>query len=103
MPVVFFLNNLREGVDPKEYEQWVREHDYPTARSLKTIKSYVVNRIDGTLEGNASPYQYIERVEITDLAAYQEELLTGKGMEEFSQQWSSYVAYSIAVHGEEIV
>lgn len=103
MPVVFFLNNLREGVDPKEYEQWVREVDYPTARSLKTIKSYVVNRIDGTLEGNASPYQYIERVEITDLAAYQEELRTGKGMEEFSKQWSSYVAESIAVHGEEIV
>jgi hypothetical protein len=86
-----------------QYVQWVREVDYPTARSLKTIKSYVVHRIDGTLEGGAAPYGYIERVEITDLDAYRAELAGGEGMEEFARQWSAHVAESIAVHGEEIV
>ena len=39
---VFFLNRLREGVAPEDYERWIREVDYPLARSLETIRSYVV-------------------------------------------------------------
>jgi hypothetical protein len=103
MPVVFFLNKLREGVSGAQYEQWVREVDYPTARSLKTITSYVVHRIDATLEGGAAPYDYIERVEVTELAAYRAELAGGEGMQDFFRQWSAHVAESVAVHGEEIV
>jgi hypothetical protein len=66
MPVVFFLNKLRSDVTREDYERWVREVDYPTARSLATIKSYVVARMDATLDGGAPPYDYVERVEITD-------------------------------------
>lgn len=103
MPVVFFLNRLRDGVAPERYEQWVRDVDYPTARGLKTIASYVVNRLDATLDGDPAPYHYLERVEVTDLAAYRQELQTGENMEAFSRQWSSYVGESLAVSGEEIV
>ena len=103
MPVVFFLNRLRADVAPEQYEQWVRDVDYPTARALKTITSYVVNRIDATLDGDAAPYHYVERVEVTDLDAYRRELQTAEGMEDFSRQWSSYVGESIAVAGDEVV
>lgn len=103
MPVVFFLNRLREGISGEQYEQWVREVDYPKARALATIQSYVVNRIDSTLDGHDAPYDYIERVEVTDLAAYQQELQAGEGMEEFFQQWSAHIGESVAVAGEEIV
>ena len=103
MPIVFFLNRLHPNVTGAQYEKWVREVDYPTARALKTINSYVVNRIDATLDGGSSPYQYIERVEITDLDAYRDELKNAPGMGDFFQQWSSHVAESVAVHGEEIV
>lgn len=102
MPVVFFLNKLREGVSAEAYEKWVREVDYPTARALKTINSYVVAKTSTTLDGNPSPYDYIERVEVTDIDAYRQELAGAEGMEEFSRQWSSYVGESIAVFGDEI-
>ena len=102
MPVVFFLNKLRDGVDAGDYEKWIREVDYPIARALPQIKSYVVAKIDGTLDGNESPYPYIERVEITDLTEYQNALANAEGMEEFFAQWSSFVGESIAVHGTEI-
>ena len=82
MPVVFFLNKLRDGVPPEEYEQWVREVDYPTARALPQIKSYVVAKIDGTLDGEP-PLRYIERVEITDIEPIPEALATPR-MEDFS-------------------
>jgi|SRR5579884_835021 len=101
MPVVFFLNKLRPEAKPEEYERWVREVDYPTARALKTIKSYVVARTPTTLEGQPSPYDYIERVEITNLDDYRQEL-TAPSMADFSKQWASFVGESIAVAGEEI-
>ena len=101
MPVVFFLNRLRPGVRGDDYERWVREVDYPTARSLRTIRSYVVARTPATLEGQPSPYDYVERVEITDVDDYRAEL-ADPSMADFSRQWSGYVGESVAVFGEEI-
>ena len=102
MPVVFFLNTLREGTTPDDYEQWVREVDYPTARALETIESYVVAKTPTTLDGKPSPYDYVERVAVTDIDAYRQELADAPGMEDFFQQWSSRVGESIAVFGDEI-
>ena len=102
MAVVFFLNRLRPGVKGEDYERWVREVDYPTARSLDTITSYVVARMQETLEGQPAPYDYIERVEITEIDAYRQELGDPK-MGDFARQWSGFVGESIAVFGEEIV
>ena len=102
MPVVFFLNKLRAGVDPAEYEEWVRIVDYPTARALTTINSYVVAKTATTLDGQPSPYDYIERVEVTNIDDYRNELANATGMDDFFKQWSSRVGESVAVHGEEI-
>jgi hypothetical protein len=102
MPVVFFLNKLRDGVSRESYEQWVRAVDYPTARALKTITSYVVAKTPTTLEGAPSPHDYIERVEVTEIDAYRQELANAEGMDEFFEQWSAHVGESVAVFGEEI-
>jgi hypothetical protein len=102
MAVVFFLNKLRPGVKGADYERWVRDVDYPTARSLDTIASYVVAKMAATLDGNPSPYDYIERVEITDIDDYRNELADPK-MGDFTQQWSAFIGESTAVFGEEIV
>ncbi len=101
MPVSFFLNKLRDGASADEFKSGFGG-DYPTARALPQIKSYVVAKIDGTLDGKPSPYPYIERVEITDLDEYRNALANAEGMEDFFAQWSSFVGESIAVHGEEI-
>ena len=101
MPVVFFLNKLRPGVSGEDYERWVREVDYPTARSLSTITSYVVAKMEATLEGGAPPYDYIERVEISNIDDYRQEL-GGPEMADFSNQWSARIGESIAVFGDEI-
>lgn len=103
MPVVFFLNKLRDGVDPDAFQRWVREVDYPKARSLSSIKSYVVARIDSTLDGQGeSPYQYVERAEVTDIDAYRQELATAPGIEEFFKEWTERIGESVAIVGEEI-
>lgn len=102
MPVVFFLNKLRPDTTPEAYENWVREVDYPTARALPQITSYVVARTPATLDDQASPYDYIERVEITNLDDYRA-ALAAPSLEAFAKEWASHVGESIAVYGEEIV
>jgi len=101
---VFFLNKLREGADRAEYERWVREVDYPFARSLPTIRSYVVTRLDGLLDGGAAPYDYLEVVEISELAAYRASLdpKASPELERFFGEWSSFVGESLVVYGETI-
>lgn len=97
MNAVYFLNTLHSHVSAEDYEQWVRTVDYPTARSIPSIEEYTVWQAGGLLEGDDdSPYQYIERVLITDLATYRADLQDPR-LGDFGQQWSSYVAKSVAV------
>jgi hypothetical protein len=100
---VFFLNKLREGVDPAEYERWVREVDYPLARGLPTIRRYDVARLEGMLQGDGDPpCDYLEVVDISDLDEYRASLSGGAEIEAFFEEWSSFVGESVAVHGEVI-
>ena len=97
---VFFLNRLREGADPGEYEAWIRRVDYPVARAQGAIAAYTVTRIEGTLSGQAeSPYDYLEVIEITDLKAYRA-LGALPAFRELLQEWSQFVAEAVMIHGE---
>jgi hypothetical protein len=99
---VFFLNRLREGVDPAEYEAWIRRVDYPVARAQDAIKSYTVTRIDGTLSGEGeSPHDYLEVIEVTNLESYRA-LGSLPEFEQLLKDWSQYVAEAVMIHGEVI-
>jgi REDY-like protein HapK len=99
---VFFLNRLREGVDPAEYEAWIRRVDYPVARAQDAIRSYTVTRIDGTLSGEGeSPHDYLEVIEIGDLETYRA-LASLPAFEQLLAEWSQYVAEAVMIHGEDI-
>jgi hypothetical protein len=68
---------LKTGVDPEVYERYEREVDYAVAARMKTIISYRTHRLTsvvGTLQGG--PWDYLERIEITDRAAYDAEIRT---------------------------
>lgn len=96
---VFFLNRLRPGVERSAYERWVREVDYPRARTIKAIVDYRVVRIDGALRGDDVPYDYIEVVEISDLSEYNRERERTPGRAEFVEQLRLYVGDVLALHG----
>ncbi len=99
---MFFLNRLHEDADRNEYEAWIRRVDYPVARAQGAITSYTVTRIDGTLSGEgASPYDYLEVIEITDLDAYRA-LGELPEFKQLLQEWSQYVAEAEMIHGDVI-
>ena len=73
--VRFVLAKMKSGVSAEAYETFEREVDYVIAARLKTIVSYVTHRVTETgprLQGG--PWDYIERIEVTDRKAYEQEL-----------------------------
>jgi hypothetical protein len=100
---VFFMNTLKDGVDRGDYEAWVRRVDYPVARKQESIKSYVVTRLEGMLNNDgAPPYHYLEVIEVTDLDAYRAGMDGNPEFETLLEEWATYVADSVMVHGEVI-
>ena len=81
MPVRFLISTLKAGVDPAEYEKWVRERDYELVRTLPNFVSYKVHRIRQPIQGaeNAG-WQYIERIEVKSLEQHDKDLASPAGV-----------------------
>lgn len=95
---VFFLNRLRDGIDPAAYEQWVRQTDYPIARRFPSVERYEVTRLDATLDGGPPAYHYLEVLEITSIDEYRQTLATPE-FRQLLDEWSQFVASSESIHG----
>ena len=89
--VRYVLAALKPGVDRDEYERYEREVDYVVAGKLKSIVSYRTHRLDevvGNLGGG--PWHYLERIEVTDRAAYEAEIAT-LGKDLISELYEKYL------------
>ncbi|MTD12779.1 hypothetical protein GIS00_02320 [Nakamurella sp. YIM 132087] len=97
--VVFFLTKLGSEELRDEYETWVREVDTPGSIALPGIASYRVVRLEEpVMEGvEVTSYSYIEIIEITDLALYQESI--GSLPPSFFEQFRTYISGFDAVAG----
>ena len=81
MPVRFLISTLQKGVDPKEYEQWVRDRDYALVRTLPNFTSYQVHRICGPIQGaEQSGWQYLERIEVKSFEQHDRDLASPAGV-----------------------
>lgn len=81
MPVRFLISTLKPGVDPMEYEAWVRERDYALVRTLPNYLSYMVHRIRAPIQGaESSGWQYIERMEVASLEQHEKDLASPAGV-----------------------
>lgn len=81
MPVRFLISTLKPGVDPVEYEAWVRERDYALVRTLPNYLNYTVHRIRAPIQGaETSGWQYIERMEVASLEQHEKDLASPAGV-----------------------
>ena len=100
--VRYVLAKMKPGVTREEYEKFEREVDYVVAGRLKTIVSYRTHRItasDARLAGG--PWDYIERIEITDRAAYEKEL-AASGKDLIDELYAKYLdrSYTTSIWSE---
>ena len=93
----FVLAALKPGVRAADYERFEREVDYAIAAKLKTIVSYRTHRITETGAGlSGGPWNYVERIEVTDRAAYEAELAVA-GKELINELYEKYLDQSKTV------
>ena len=68
MTKIIALFNLRPGVSRETYEQWARDCDLATVRTLKSVSAFNVYRSTAVLGSDeAPPYQYFEILDIADM------------------------------------
>lgn len=81
MPVRFLISTLKNGVEPAEYEQWVRDVDYPFVGSKPNYLAYEVHRIRKPVAGaSEATWQYIERIEVASIDQHESDLASPEGI-----------------------
>jgi len=87
---IVVLLTLKDSADPEEFENFVREHDYPIAKSQPGVIDYVLTRIGRPLTGAQAPAaEYLEVLVVEDADRYEAEM-----SDEFKQHlavWAEYV------------
>jgi hypothetical protein len=92
MPTVFWYSKLQPGIDPTDYERWVREVDYAGAVKIGSIISYRVHRVQGGFAGMPGfDYDYVEIAEVTSMEEYLYDLEHHPAVKKIADEIGTYV------------
>lgn len=92
MPVRFLISTLKPGVKEEDYEQWVREVDYPFVGSKPNYLAYEVHRIRRPIAGAEDEgWQYIERMEVASLEQHDLDLASPDGVAMREQLYGKFL------------
>ncbi len=100
MPVRFVLVKLKTGIAAEDYERFIRTVDYPVVPSLKTILDYRTNRIRPEDKSEEFPWDYMERIVVTDTEEYRKDLDSSEGFAEFRRLQPNYVERNFSFWAE---
>jgi hypothetical protein len=68
---IIVLFNLKPGVDVAAYEKWAKTADIPGVNALGSVDAFTVHRATGLFGSDAaSPYQYIEVIDIKGMDGF---------------------------------
>lgn len=96
---VFIFYRLKPGIEKEQFEQRAREVEAPLAARSPAIRRYVLTRLDGVLEGEASaPFDYVEALDVTTVDEYRTGV-TDADVDAFINEWEEDVAEYVLVHG----
>ncbi len=97
----FVTFRLKPGVSVGEYEDWFRRENVPAVRKMRSITSYRVWRVVGAMEGEPA-FEFLEEMELTEQAAFEQEVESLAEMAAMLEGWYSRVADQVIVYGEEV-
>ena len=74
---IIVLFNLKLGKSPADYEVWARNTDLPTVAALRSVDDFKVYEATGLLGSeDRPPYQYVEIIDVADMAVFGDEVGT---------------------------
>lgn len=79
MPTLIVLFNLKEGQNAEASKRWANEKETPAIKPLLSVEDKRVYRATGLMGTDAPlPYQYVEIIEVNDLAQLRAQTGTGE-------------------------
>lgn len=74
---IIVIFNLKEGVSAADYEAWAKTADIPGVNALGSVKDFTVHKATGLFGSDeASPYQYVEIIDITGMDPFVADIST---------------------------
>lgn len=74
---IIVIFNLKDGVSAADYEAWAKKDDIPGVNRLSSVEKFTVHKATGLLGSDAaSPYQYVEVLDITGMDPFIAEIST---------------------------
>lgn len=67
MAKIIVLFNLKSGVSVADYEAFARNTDLPIVNALPSVDRFEILKSEGLLGGGASPFAYIEIIDVNSL------------------------------------
>lgn len=67
MAKIIVLFNLKSGVSVADYETFARNTDLPIVNALPSVDRFEILKSEGLLGGGASPFAYIEIIDVNSL------------------------------------
>lgn len=88
---IIVIFNLKEGVSAADYEAWAKKDDIPGVNRLGSVEKFTVHKATGLLGSDAaSPYQYVEVLDIQGMDPFLAEIST----EEFQAMAAPFQDYA---------
>jgi len=86
---IVVLFNLKPGVSVEDYERFARETDLPIVNALPSVNRFEVLKASGLLGGGASPYTYLEIIDLKSLEQLGQDVATEK-MQQVAAQFREF-------------
>ncbi|PJE96357.1 RedY protein [Streptomyces carminius] len=75
MTTIVHRIRLHEGVDPADFEAWVRDTDYAACPELPSVLAFGVQRVvAGESGGAAAPVHFFELIEVTSREEFERDM-----------------------------
>ncbi len=103
MPTLFAVYNLKKEIKAEEYDKYLTQTTIPQMRGaswfIKDFKTWKIDKVFATAVSEPGgklptqpPYQYVAKIEVTDLNAMASFLGT-EGGKQFVKFWSVYIDF----------
>lgn len=74
---IIVIFNLKKGVSAADYENWAKTADIPGVNRLGSVDRFTVHKATGLFGSeDASPYQYVEILDINGMDAFVADIST---------------------------
>ncbi len=91
MNAIIILYNLQNGITPAHFENWVRTHDYPAMRALRSVQNFTTYRTQKRLIGDEAPsYAYIEVFALSDFEEFVDHDMLGETVQQIMEQFMGF-------------